>query len=394
MSLKRQINEIRSPLNLAYSALFSSCFPGGYLQALQKSSNETMYDIEERQILRHMDTQVEYLPKGFDLFVPDLTKNVDMLTRADDFFHREIVKAEHVVLDYILEPECGDILPQLKANPLNTAASFIRGVENEKTIVVCWSGGMDSLSAALHAITHKRAEKLVLIHTNYNGPYSPKESGRAYQTYEALIDLASNLRNNPKTKVALRKITYMELKIGIESMAESLLPLGYIMPGRNGFIATSILDVLQGLDVLHTLPEIYMTGHYRSVEGQYTGAVDKNYHFFGEMSNIYFWNKRFSSHVTSPFLSISKEEMLSYGYTYLMGKTQFSKEVEQAFFKCIDSTVSCYDPVYDRCGNCSSCYKRWQALKTLPAYKEVYNIPVEQAPRYQEFAARENKKGR
>lgn len=393
MSLKRQINEIRSPLNLAYSALFSSCFPGGYLQALEKSGDENMYDIEERQILRHMDTQVEYLPKGFDLFVPDLTKNVDMLTRADEFFHRDIVKAEHVEFDQFLKPKRKDILSHLNVNTLNAARSFIGSTE-DKTVVVCWSGGMDSLSAALHAITHKKAEKLVLIHTNYNGPYSPKESGRAYQTYEALIELVSELRHNGKAKIALTKITFMELRIGTEAMAESLLPLGYIMPGRNGFIATSILDVLQGLDVLHTLPEIYMTGHYRSVEGQYTGAVDKNYHFFGEMSNIYFWNKPSFSHVTSPFLSISKEEMLRYGYTYLMGKTDFSDTIEQTFFKCIDSTVSCYDPVHDRCGNCSSCYKRWQALKAIPAYKEVYAVPVEEAPRYAEFAARESKKGR
>lgn len=393
MSLKRQINEIRSPLNLAYSALFSSCFPGGYLQALEKSGDENMYDIEERQILRHMDTQVEYLPKGFDLFVPDLTKNVDMLTRADEFFHRQIVKAEHVEFNTLPKPHRGDILHHLEGNTMKSASTFIGG-SDDKTIVVCWSGGMDSLSAALHAITHKRAEKLVLIHANYNGPYSPKESGRAYQTYEALVELVNQLRITKAAAVVLSKITFLELRIGTEAMAEALLPLGYIMPGRNGFIATTILDVLTGLDVLHTLPEIYMTGHYRSVEGQYTGAVDKNYHFFGEMSNIYFWNKSSFSHVTSPFLSISKEEMLRYGYTYLMGKTDFSNVIEFLFFKCIDATVSCYDPVHDRCGNCSSCYKRWQALKAIPAYKEVYAVPVEEAPRYAEFAARESKKGR
>ncbi|MCW6598877.1 7-cyano-7-deazaguanine synthase [Yersinia ruckeri] len=383
MSSSSNINALRSPLNLAYSALFSSCFPNGYLQSLDKHPEEG--DLEIRQIARHMDTQVEYLPKGFDLFVPDLINQSELYAKADSFFRREIVKKEIATLDYLNEcPVRGDI--NLEALP-----DFV----GSNTYAVCWSGGMDSLSAALHAVTVKKADNLILIHVNYNGPYSPKESGRAYQTYENLVDLVHTIRTDRKFKVDTKNIIFLELKVGNEAMAESLLPLGYIMPGRNGFIATTILDTFKSLGLLDAgLREIYMTGHYRSVEGQYTGAVDKNYHFFGELSNIYNWHSSQAVHVTSPFLSISKEEMLSYGYVKLLGKASDSKKIEELFFKCIDSTVSCYDPVHDRCGNCSSCYKRWQALKSIPAYKEVYAVPVEQAPRYNEFASREAKKGR
>lgn len=387
MSLSSNINALRSPLNLAYSALFSSCFPGGYLQSLEKSEGQPSYDFENRQIARHMDTQVEYLPDGFNLFVPDLNKEVDLYTRADEFFHREIVKKQVATLDYLREaPVCGDI-------DLASIPEYF--VKNNNTYAVCWSGGMDSLSAALHAITVKKADNLILIHVNYNGPYSPKESGRAYETYRNLVDLAHEMRFDRKFKVDLKNIIFLELKVGYEAMAESLLPLGYIMPGRNGFIATTILDTFKSLGIIDAgLREVYMTGHYRSVEGQYTGAVDKNYHFFGELSNIYFWGSDKAVHVTSPFLSISKEEMLTFSYIKLQGKATDSKKITDLFFKCIDSTVSCYDPVHDRCGNCSSCYKRWQALKSIPAYKEVYAVPVEEAPRYNEFASREAKKGR
>ncbi|EHM1384162.1 7-cyano-7-deazaguanine synthase [Salmonella enterica] len=388
MSLSSNINALRSPLNLAYSALFSSCFPGGYLQSLEKSEGNPSYDFENRQIARHMDTQVEYLPDGFNLFVPDLNKEVDLYTRADEFFHRHIVKKEVTTLDYF---------HAIPSEPLRNDLNLdnLSGHITPNSYAVCWSGGMDSLSAALHAITVKKADNLILIHVNYNGPYSPKESGRAYQTYENLVALAHELRADRKFKISLERIMFIELKVGTEAMAESLLPLGYIMPGRNGFIATTILDTFKSLGILDAgLREVYMTGHYRSVEGQYTGAVDKNYHFFGELSNIYFWNSDKAVHVTSPFLSISKEEMLTFSYIKLQGKATDSRKITDLFFKCIDSTVSCYDPVHDRCGNCSSCYKRWQALKSIPAYKEVYAVPVEEAPRYNEFASREAKKGR
>lgn len=237
--------------------------------------------------------------------------------------------------------------------------------------VVTFSGGLDSVITANLVADMSRGEHTALMHFNYAGPYSDKETRIARE-------LMQNMSSTAIQGVIHYLATYFKVSIDSDKLID-----GYIIPGRNGFLALAAF-----FSYSDTVRNIWMTAHYRSDAGQDVGAIDKNLRFFSELSNILTACVQKTMQVGTLTIGMSKADSILWAMEMVAGSSLEAELREQ-----MAMTTSCYHPEHFRCGECSACYKRYQAMREV-GIDEGEDYAVHPELSQQKHAEREARKGR
>jgi 7-cyano-7-deazaguanine synthase in queuosine biosynthesis len=252
--------------------------------------------------------------------------------------------------------------------------------------VVCFSGGLDSVLAAILVADRRDDKEPMLFHLNYAGPYSEKEYQVADKVSEKLRRYIAN-HTQDEVSLGLNFVTFPDNEGG--QIVEEQLVDGYIIPGRNGFIALTAAIFNPYAD------RIVMTGHYRDEQGQNVGAVDKNYRFFSELSDLLSTGYGQTVRVECLTMNVSKPDTLQWAATLPKLDTDLEGYRNSATLPdLLKATTSCYHPLHLRCGDCSSCYKRYVAMTAAGFDDAGYTVSPPDSENWAKHQAKEASKGR
>ena len=206
----------------------------------------------------------------------------------------------------------------------------------EYKLVILLSGGLDSSVAYHYAIKEKgyQPEDILCSWFDINQPYNKKEKdsldkiGVPYKTIS--MDLIREEFNNIPTPDFPNQI----------------------IPGRNLIFATIAASFGERIWLMALDGET----HLQTIER------DKSTKFFEDTTNLltYIFNvKREKTIIESPFLHLSKTDVVKWA----------KENIGEDFIK---ATSTCYDENMHNCGKCSTCFKRWLAMKNNDI-EEIYN---------------------
>lgn len=206
------------------------------------------------------------------------------------------------------------------------ATRFIPNISEEKDdrkeLVICVSGGMDSVLAYEYAIREKwyKREDILCINFDLWHPYYQKEQ---YYLNKAHFE-------------------YKTIKLGLCNKSLWTMPTkeNYIIPGRNMVFASVAASFGKRVWIVW----IKFENHYK--------MQDKNAVFFDLASLATTQAIGKKTIIESPFIEMSKTDCIKWALDSWVNPTILS------------NTTSCYDPKRQRCGNCWLCFKRyiaWQA---------------------------------
>lgn len=237
---------------------------------------------------------------------------------------------------------------------------------------ICFSGGLDSVvSALMDMYAIKFPGPIELVHINYRGPYSDKEQPIALEVAEGLCKYADERNVN---------MQFISVELPDDNwIVEDKLVDGYIIPGRNGWLALTTY-------LLTGSASIGMTAHYRGEEGQAVGAIDKNFRFFSELTGLLSLASDQRVHVTADTINVSKADTLEWAKQLA--------DFDSKIWPIMDATTSCYHPERFRCGECSACLKRYQAISQAGYPAESYTVNPTESANFLKHSAREQNKGR
>lgn len=195
-----------------------------------------------------------------------------------------------------------------------------------KKLVICYSGGMDSLIAYHYArkVERYREEDILLLNFDIGQPYQAKEE---------------------KAMKAIG-LPYTQVKLTLPSAQAATLE-NYIIPGRNMVFASIAATYGDKVWVVGTKHE----NHAR--------MFDKNEAFFSTASTALAQAFGDRTCVRTPFINASKTDLLEYAR-------------HQGILNEVAKTISCYHPVYDRCGECGLCFKRAIAFSAAGLPPETF----------------------
>jgi 7-cyano-7-deazaguanine synthase in queuosine biosynthesis len=219
-------------------------------------------------------------------------------------------------------------------------------------------GGIDSFIAHFQAIEQYGLGEHVNVWVNYGQPYVNKE-----------IDALQKVR---KLVQAHSTHSFKFYELVIPTPYKIIEGFDYLFPCRNLLIAS-----LGTVDAL----EIWISANKRDPNTT-QGALDKTPYFFEEVSEIFSQYYDTTMLVRSPQIEYSKTEMIKW---YL----DHNYPVEWLF-----ACSTCYHPTEQKCGVCYSCHKRRKAFKQLGIDEPGYPNKFEDNPNFEEFEAREQRKGR
>lgn len=206
--------------------------------------------------------------------------------------------------------------------------------------VVLLSGGLDStLAFVMSRILHN--QQSVGLFVDLGQPYSSKE--------ESVIDFLQEKYDG-----------IIKLRVPIVSVENDNVPTvdDQIIPGRNLTLAALAANYGE---------EIWLS----ALDGEMHDYMpDKSHRFFettqAALSQAYGKPIVFKT----PFITMTKAELV-----------RFALEIQIPISTML-RTSTCYHETYDRCGECSACFKRWVAF-SLNGIKEPYR----KDPKYSAFAA-------
>lgn len=295
-------------------------------------------------------------------------------TEAEKASLMHITVGEALAVNFLI----GDMRSSLEETP---------PVENRPAkTVVCFSGGLDSVLAAILVAERRDDLSPMLFHLNYAGPYSEKEYKVADEVSTKLQRYLSN-HTNGEVHPELNFVSVPANEGG--QIDEERLVDGYIIPGRNGFIALTAA-------IFHSHADrIIMTGHYRDEQGQNVGAVDKNYRFFSELSDLLSTGYDKTVRVECMTMNVSKPDTLQWLATLPRPDVDLEGYRNSATLPdLLKATTSCYHPTHLRCGECSSCYKRYVAMTAAGFDDAGYTVLPPDSPKWLVHQAKEESKGR
>lgn len=262
-------------------------------------------------------------------------------------------------------------------------------------VAIGFSGGIDSYIATLMAL--KSGADIALVNVNYGQPYHAAEYLVFYDFSMAWQTLCGN--SSLKQPALRQGIFYNDLLIAAGEQPN---------PGRIQFVAEQKVLVPEGATGLdwenYEIParnlvigaicaqygrEVWLIANRRSSAGG--GVADKSPRFYKEASDLFTQFYGFRIDVRSPVYNLNKSNMmnnhLGLGYSV----------------DALRQTVSCYSPLEGtmsedhpesiHCGQCYACVKRYWAFQELNIEHAFGTHPV-QSPKYQEYMAAEQAKGR
>jgi len=191
---------------------------------------------------------------------------------------------------------------------------------NRKPLVICYSGGMDSLIAYYWAIKEigYRAQDILLLNFQIGHPYANKER-------QAMRDLG---------------LPYTPMDVGwLDSgLLEQPTVDNYIIPGRNLVFASLAASVGQRVWIVGVKFE------------NHPNMYDKNSNFYRTATLAVSQAVGCYTPVETPFSDMSKTDMIRWA-------------MKAGIMDQVNRTVSCYHPTEWQCGECGLCFKRAVALK-------------------------------
>ncbi len=197
-------------------------------------------------------------------------------------------------------------------------------------LTILYSGGLDSYIAYFYARAYGYVPELVYVDLGH--PYAEKEK-----------------RAIGKNGLPCTMLDFSSLYPAIKSRLSN-----QIIPSRNLLFA-----VLGGM-----VNERVWIG---ALDGEQNGKErDKSERFFQLSTELLTYINNFfqaRTIVESPFAQMTKSEVIAWGVANGVPK-------EKLF-----DTVSCYDPVHDKCGECLTCYKRYTAFLLNDLEEPGYNSP-------------------
>ena len=203
--------------------------------------------------------------------------------------------------------------------------------------VVLLSGGLDSTLAFVMSRTMYSRQSTGLF-VDMGQPYSTKE--------ERVIDYLSDKYED-----------IVKLRVPIITSKNNNIPTidNQIIPGRNFTLAALAANYGE---------EIWLS----ALDGEMHNYMpDKSRHFF-ELTQLAL-SQAYGKKIIfkTPFPTMTKAELV-----------RFALEI-QIPESLIKMTSTCYHEVYDRCGECSACFKRWVALRLNNIHEEYRQNPRESA---------------
>ena len=205
-----------------------------------------------------------------------------------------------------------------------------------KKLCILTSGGLDSTIAWYYALAHGYKEgEIIALWVDLNHPYAWKE------------------------KKALDNLPFKVDRLSCPTIAEKWgnVPTIHqqIIPGRNLLLATIAASI--GAD------RIWM--------GALAGEMhqfmrDKTHEFFHLSSGLFtfiFKDSREEVIVETPFKDMTKAQVVAWALTRGIS------------VQTLSDTVSCYHETHQRCGICSTCFKRWIAFTLSGVEEEHANCP-------------------
>lgn len=251
------------------------------------------------------------------------------------------------------------------------------------SVAIAFGGGIDSYVAYLYAAA--QFKHVHLIHVNYGHPYSHMERNVLDDMDLALRNARSQSNYSPYPRVDffrkdIEKIAeFNNPAIFFHPRTHSIVPdkrdmdwgwKDYIVPARNLMLASIASQYAD---------RVWIIANKRSDET--VGARDKTTKFYQQASAGFSQYYGKSVRVESPFLHLSKLEMV---------KMAIEK------FDCLESlknTTSCYTPTLagKQCGWCYSCFKRHNLFQALNVEYEFARHPAD-GPHWHEFQEAEKKK--
>lgn len=178
-------------------------------------------------------------------------------------------------------------------------------------VAVGVSGGLDSTAAYHLACAIHGASNVFALYIDFGQPYRDKE----------LAALAALAIPHATITVPL-----------LELLGRTVTTTDEIIPGRNLIIATILAPFGE---------EVWLAGTLDDMHGH---TLDKTQGIFDALSATLTQGLGRPVTVKSPWAALRKVDMLR--WAQMSGAVQF------------DLTVSCYDPVNRRCGNCHPCVQR------------------------------------
>jgi 7-cyano-7-deazaguanine synthase in queuosine biosynthesis len=192
----------------------------------------------------------------------------------------------------------------------------------ENNLVICQSGGLDSLIMYHYAVASKSFEEITCVHVRFGQAYSTKE-------YDAI------------TRVGpwFPKVEIIDIE-GLMPLIERRLS-NQIIPSRNvmlSVIGSMIADTVW-LGVL---------------DGEQLGKEhDKSDRFFQDTQSLLSFTNEFfqpTTTIETPFRHLSKGETIQWALEHGIPK------------EILFETTSCYHPTRLKCGECLTCVKRAMAF--------------------------------
>lgn len=252
-------------------------------------------------------------------------------------------------------------------------------------VALCFGSGIDSYCAFHYAL--RSGVQASVVYVDYGHSYAARELMVFHElesAWKRLWDGCVPITAFDKDLVAWKALWEkkgLEASLGqVEFIQYSVdvMPRGpldllwedYIIPARNLFLAA--------IGSQHA-PAVWIIANKRADET--VGTPDKTSRFYRATSDLFSDFYGYPVRVRSPFLHLSKLEMVS---GFLSGSVSLDG---------FRQTYSCYSGDEVPCGICYACYKRYKLFQAL---EEQYHFATHPAdgPNFLKYQAKEEAKGR